>query len=80
MTANDKTGEKLVDSMRKTKAAAADKNDAAQNPTQASQTQTSQTKKSQPQAKKKTAAKRSSGDARKRGGNPYQSGRRIWPD
>jgi hypothetical protein len=75
MTANDKTGQKLVDSMRKTKAAAADRAGAAKFGAAASPQ-----KSVRPQAKKKAAARRSPNASRKRGGDPYQSGRRIWPD
>ncbi len=76
MTTTDKTGEKLVDSMRKTKAAAAsDTSDTSQ-----SRAQAPQTKRSRPQAKNNPVDKRASGGAGARGGDPYQSGRRIWPD
>ena len=54
MTANDKTGQKLVDSMRKTKAAAADKAGA-----QNSRGPAPAKKAARPQAKKKAAARRS---------------------
>lgn len=74
MSTTDKTGEKLVDSMRKTKAATASGNsDASQKQGQAPQ------EKSAPPAKKETA-KRPSAGARTQAGDPYQSGRRIWPD
>ena len=71
MSTNDKTGERLVDSMRKTKAAAS--GDA-------------------PAAKPKTATrKKSAGSTRSRAKkaqesqseasrDPYQAGRRVWPD
>lgn len=73
MTANDKTGQKLVDSMRKTKAAAADKAGA--------QTSRAPAKKAtRPQARKKAAARRTANTSRQRRGDPYQSGRRVWPD
>ena len=75
MTANDKTGQKLVDSMRKTKAAAADKAGA-----QNSRGPAPAKKAARPQAKKKSAARRSPNIPRRRGGDPYQSGRRVWPD
>lgn len=74
MSTNDKTGERLVDSMRKTKAAASgDAPDA-------------------PAAKRKTATrKKSAGSTRSRAKktqespseasrDPYQAGRRVWPD
>jgi len=77
MTATDKTGEKLVDSMRKTKAAAAsDQSGASRSGAQASPKQDAQP----PSSKKKTTTGRSSGRAGARRGDPYQSGRRIWPD
>jgi hypothetical protein len=75
MTANDKTGQKLVDSMRKSKAAAADKAGATQ-----TASQQSQKKKSPAQTRKKTATQRGSVRSANQGGDPYQSGRRIWPD
>ena len=75
MTAKDKTGAKLVDSMRKTKAAAADKADSAANAAQETAKQ-----KSPPPAKKRAAAKRVSDGADKHGSDPYQNGRRVWPD
>ncbi len=75
MTANDKTGEKLVASMRKTKAAAADKKGGASQ----SATSSSSKKKTQPRPKAKSVAQRADGN-HSRGRDPYQSGRRIWPD
>lgn len=76
MTTTDKTGEKLVDSMRKTKAAAASERSGA-SPNAA---QGPQAKKSRLQPKKKAAGKRASGGTGTRGDDPYQRGRRIWPD
>jgi hypothetical protein len=75
MSTNDKTGEKLVESMRKTKAAASDKSDSSP-----SEAKGPQEEKPAPQVKKKTTTKPSSGGSGTRGGDPYQSGRRIWPD
>lgn len=72
MSESDKTGEKLVASMRKTRAGAEPKPAAAQ--------------KSAAAAKKKTSAKRGSTTAARKpkqpviGGDPYQTGRRVWPD
>ena len=72
MSEADKTGEKLVASMRRTKAGAEPKSAAAQKPAAT--------------AKKKTSARRgSTPNARKpkqpaTGGDPYQTGRRVWPD
>ncbi|MGA7966440.1 MAG: hypothetical protein WCB49_11240 [Gammaproteobacteria bacterium] len=75
MTANDKTGEKLVDSMRKTKAAAATKAEAPQSVQKQPRAQ-----KPQPRTRKKAASRGSSQGTREQRGDPYQSGRRVWPD
>jgi len=75
MSTNDKTGEKLLASMRKTKAAAADKPAASQG-----ESQPPQKKESKPQPKKKTEPERTGGGAQRRGNDPYRSGRRVWPD
>ena len=72
MSETDKTGEKLVASMRKTKAGTNDK------PAAAPKTTTP--------ARKKTAAKSATGAAARKAKqpqqprDPYQAGRRIWPD
>lgn len=75
MTRNDKTGAKLVESMRRTKAAAADKSGGS--PVAAEPA-------GQKSARRPTGAagapKRASGGAVDRVGDPYQSGRRVWPD
>jgi len=76
MSTNDKTGEKLLASMRKTKADAADKSGAEKAENQAASKQEAP---SSPPPKKKAPAKRG-GRGRTSGGDPYQSGRRIWPD
>lgn len=75
MSTNDKTGEKLLDSMRKTKAAAADKPAPSQG-----ESQPPQKKESKPQSKKKAEPKRTTGGGQRRGNDPFQSGRRVWPD
>lgn len=74
MSTTDKTGEKLLASMRKTKAAAADK--AAAPP---KSTQKARTKPAQRPARKRTAAKRDTSATGIRA-DAYQSGRRVWPD
>jgi hypothetical protein len=76
MSSNDKTRQKLMDSMRKTKAST-DKKTAS-----AEQKGKSQAKRDKPvKAKPKKAQKKlaEKGNA-VTGGDPYQSGRRIWPD
>jgi len=85
MSSNDKTGEKLVASMRKTKADAADKSAASQGGSQASQkseSPKSESPKSESKAqpKKKAESKRPQGGTAKRAADPYQTGRRVWPD
>jgi hypothetical protein len=79
MTSKDKTREKLVDSMRKTKAAARSQSDkkAGKSATDADQPQ-SGAKKTAGQSKSATA--RSKSKTLQPVGDPYQSGRRIWPD
>jgi hypothetical protein len=72
MTTEDKTGDKLVASIRKTKAGATgnDPGDTA--------------KPSTPTTRKKTAAKRATAKTEstrsERGGGQYQSEGRVWPD
>lgn len=75
MTANDRTGEKLVDSMRKTKAAAAGKTDATEK-----QPAEPGGRKPQPRSRRKGSPRQSPGKERSRSVDPYQSGRRVWPD
>ncbi|MEJ2060495.1 MAG: hypothetical protein P8Y64_08415 [Gammaproteobacteria bacterium] len=76
MTTNEKTGEKLLASMRKTKAAAAaGKPDSPQ-----AEVKAPQKAKPRPQNKRKTVTKRSSDASRAGHGDTYQSGRRVWPD
>lgn len=65
MTNTDKTQRKLVDSVRKTKAGVAAKTKAARSGNSASAT--TKKKSSVPHAINATA-------------DPYQSGRRVWPD
>ena len=75
MTANDRTGEKLVDSMRKTKAAAAGKSDISENEGKESRGQ-----KAQPRTRRKGTTRPPSQEENKGPVDPYQSGRRVWPD
>jgi hypothetical protein len=71
MSSNDKTREKLMESMRKTKAGAVKKTVEAD---------------SKPEEKKTIRKKAKKADKKKvskpaqPGGDPYQSGQRIWPD
>lgn len=79
MSSTDKTEEKLLSSMRRTKAAAADKSAKPQSqPAPATRdkptTQRAQ-RKTAAASKTKPASSSSVGQ-----GDPYQSGRRIWPD
>lgn len=69
MTTQDKTGQKLVDSIRKTKAGAA----AAPAQAQETATKPKASVRRKPAAKPKPAARKESRD-------PYQSGGRVWPD
>jgi hypothetical protein len=62
MTGSDKTQQKLIDSIRKTKSAAAKSPEAAQSAEPA----------------KRAAPPRSTPVSQ--GSDPYQSGRRVWPD
>lgn len=75
MTANDKTGERLVNSMRKTKAAAATKSGTPQSVQKEPRGQ-----KPQQRPAKKAPSRRSSQATKEQRGDPYQSGRRVWPD
>ena len=92
MTDKDKTRQKLVDSMRKTKASANDQASANKQDEKLSgqskrNTTTIQSDKSNTKPKPKTTAIVSS-DARSKpkasahpaNQDPYQSGRRVWPD
>lgn len=72
MSTNDKTGEKLVDSMRRTKAAAADKAAATRGPGRGAGKRRTQ---SQARTIKPTPA-----EACREAPDPYQSGARVWPD
>lgn len=76
MTTNDKTRQQLVDTMRKTKAGATKKKPVAAD---------SKTTKGDIQPAKKTAekpVKRPDSTLKKRNSqaDPYQIGRRVWPD
>ncbi|HKJ08831.1 MAG TPA: hypothetical protein VKA76_07085 [Gammaproteobacteria bacterium] len=75
MTANDRTGEKLVDSMRKTKAAAAGKDGVS-----GSERKEPRGQKPQPRTGRKGTTRQRSQAEKKRPVDPYQSGRRVWPD
>jgi hypothetical protein len=73
----DRTGEKLVDSMLKNKAAAADKADSS-----VREASDGEKKRALLQtSNKSTGSSPSSVDTKPRGGGDlYQSGRRVWPD
>ncbi len=68
MSETDKTGDKLVASIRKTKAGAAKPKQAAQ----AKTARTTRVQRSTPAAKSKPASKAES--------DPYTFGHRVWPD
>lgn len=76
MSSNDKTRQKLMESMRKTKAGTGKKS--KEDDSKAN----SKAKDDKPERKKtKTAGKKkSSKPSLTTGADPYQSGRRIWPD
>lgn len=79
MSATDKTRQQLVNSMRKTKAAAADKPVARSKASRPA----SRTVKAAKKPAATTARKRSAkveGGSRPGIGDSYQVGRRVWPD
>jgi hypothetical protein len=80
MSSTDKTRQKLMESMRKTKAGSASKSDTT---TTKSDTKASSSASQSKPAAKPAAAKRKPAarkPAPKSGGDPYQAGRRVWPD
>ncbi len=70
MTTSDKTADKLVQSIRKTKAGASPA---------APKTRTTTTRKKAPAAKSRSST-RTTASAKTTTVDPYQSGRRVWPD
>lgn len=72
MTSKDKTRDKLVASMRKTKAGAE-----AKNATQDAEVATAPSK---TVASPRNVLQTSSHTAQKANSDPYQSGPRVWPD
>ena len=70
MTTSDKTADKLVQSIRKTKAGT---------PAVAPKTRATTTRKKAPAAKRRSA-NTSTTKTTTTAGDPYQSGRRVWPD
>ncbi len=76
MSTSDKTGRKLVDSLRKTKAAAAGKDTASPAEGEASSGSPEGATGAKGSNPARRAAARSAGAA----GDPYQSGGRVWPD
>lgn len=79
MTAKDKTRQKLVDSMRKTKGTASDKPTPSAKQTSATNTD-SQSKPSRQPSPPAKQAQRIPASNQQHGTDPYQSGGRIWPD
>lgn len=80
MSTTDKTEEKLLNSMRRTKAAAVDKS-AKPESTVARASQNTTAKPAQRARRKSTTASKPGAGAASSGqADPYQSGRRIWPD
>lgn len=75
MSGNDKTREKLMESMRMTKADSAKKTEAVE-PAQALKPQDDKPV----QKTKKTATKKTTKNTQNTNVDPYQRGRRIWPD
>lgn len=76
MSSNDKTKQKLMETMRMTKA---DSSKAAEN-VDAKQTKTSHDDKTVMKKNKSTAQKKGTKDNSKASVDPYQSMRRVWPD
>ena len=74
MTANDKTGEKLVDSC--------ESQGGCRNEVRGSTKRAKETRgqKPQPRTGKKGPSQQSSQGVKEQRGDPYQSGRRVWPD
>jgi hypothetical protein len=77
MNSKDKTRQKLVGSMRKTKAVAGVKPDHIETESSFS---ASETRKPAKPAGNRVNASASSSRSRPIGANGYQSGRRVWPD
>ena len=76
MTTNDKTRQKLVESMRKTKAPTTKKSTAAASKNTKSTSDSNSHKKNVNKATKKSAVK----DNAQLTADPYRSRGRIWPD
>jgi len=77
MSSTDKTRQKLMESMRKTKAGSASKSDTTTtSESKASSAGQSKAAAKPAPAKRKPARK----PVPKTGGDPYQAGRRVWPD
>lgn len=75
MTTSDKTRQKLVDSMRKTKAASGSESGDSSKPA-ASVGPRAKSRKTGTKGKTKTSPTPS----RQGSADPYQAGRRVWPD
>lgn len=75
MTTTDKTRQKLVDSMRKTKAGAGSESADSSKPASSAGSRAKPRK-----TGSKSKSKTSTPPARPDGGDPYQVGRRVWPD
>ena len=76
MSSSDKTKQKLMETMRMTKADPGKKVGTADT----KQTKTSQDDKTIKDKKKNTAPKKAVKDSEKLSVDPYQTARRVWPD
>lgn len=76
MSNNDKTKQKLMESMRMTKAGSDNKTEEAD----ASQDLISEDNKAVKKETKNATTKKAAKDAKKVSVDPYQSVRRVWPD
>ena len=76
MSSSDKTKQKLMETMRMTKADSSKSTEKADT----KQTKTSQDDKPIKDKKKSTAPKKAVKDSEKLSVDPYQTARRVWPD
>jgi len=76
MSSSDKTKQKLMETMRMTKADSSKSTEKADT----KQTKTSQDDKPIKDKKKNTAPKKAVKDSEKLSVDPYQTARRVWPD
>ena len=81
MSSTDKTRQKLMDSMRKTKAGSTSKSGTPKSDTKASSSAAQSKPAAKPAAKPAPAKRKPARQpVKKGGGDPYQVGRRVWPD